>query len=75
MLQLLERIDGPLAGGAVKPWQTESYKECQDDLMKMCRSRGIATDIAWRDLPEEHRHWVMEGEPEFKSWQRSWPKY
>ncbi len=64
-----------LAGGAVKPWQTESYKECQDDLMKMCRSRGIATDIAWRDLPEEHRTWVMEGEPEFKSWQRSWPKY
>ncbi|MDB5813238.1 MAG: uvrA1 [Rhodocyclales bacterium] len=64
-----------LAGGAVKPWQTESYKECQDDLMKMCRLRGVATDIAWRDLPEEHRHWVMEGEPEFKSWQRSWPKY
>ncbi len=64
-----------LAGGAVKPWQSESYKECQDDLMKMCRLRGVATDIAWRDLPAEHRHWVMEGEPEFKSWQRSWPKY
>jgi excinuclease ABC subunit A len=64
-----------LASGAVKPWQTESYKECQDDMMKMCRLRGIATDIAWRDLPEEHRVWVLEGEPEFKSWQRSWPKY
>ena len=23
-----------LAGGAVKPWQTESYRECQDDLME-----------------------------------------
>ncbi|GAA5164741.1 excinuclease ABC subunit A [Viridibacterium curvum] len=64
-----------LAGGAVKPWQTESYNECQRDLMKMARLRGIATDIAWRDLPAEHRHWVMEGEPEFKSWERSWPKY
>ncbi|NSL53632.1 excinuclease ABC subunit UvrA [Uliginosibacterium aquaticum] len=64
-----------LAGGAVKPWQSESYKECQDDLMKMCRLRGVATDIAWRDLPAEHRHWVMEGEPEFKNWQRHWPKY
>ncbi|GAB4063010.1 excinuclease ABC subunit A [Uliginosibacterium sediminicola] len=64
-----------LAAGAVKPWQSESYKECQDDLMKMARLRGVATDIAWRDLPAEHRHWVMEGEPEFKSWQRSWPKY
>lgn len=64
-----------LAGGAVKPWQTESYNECQRDMMKMAKLRGIATDIAWRDLPEEHRHWVMEGEPEFKSWERSWPKY
>jgi excinuclease ABC subunit A len=64
-----------LAGGAVKPWQSESYNECQTDLIKMCRLRGVATDIAWRDLPEEHRHWVMEGEPEFKSWERSWPKY
>ncbi|GAB2876791.1 excinuclease ABC subunit UvrA [Uliginosibacterium flavum] len=64
-----------LAGGAVKPWQSESYHECQDDLMKMARLRGVATDIAWRDLPEEHRIWVMEGEPEFKTWQRSWPKY
>ncbi|MEN3113406.1 excinuclease ABC subunit UvrA [Uliginosibacterium paludis] len=64
-----------LAGGAVKPWQSESYSECQTDLMKMCRLRGVATDVAWRDLPAEHRHWVMEGEPEFKSWERSWPKY
>lgn len=64
-----------LAQGAVKPWQSESYSECQTDLIKMCRARGVATDIAWRDLPEEHRQWVMEGEPAFKSWERSWPKY
>ncbi|HEX5127875.1 MAG TPA: excinuclease ABC subunit UvrA, partial [Rhodocyclaceae bacterium] len=64
-----------LAEGAVKPWQTESYRECQDDLMKMARLRGVATDIAWRDLPPEHREWVMEGEPQFQNWQKSWPKY
>lgn len=64
-----------LAEGAVKPWQTASYNECQRDMMTMAEKRGVATDIAWRDLPEEHRQWVMEGEAEFKSWQRSWPKY
>ncbi|HET9043547.1 MAG TPA: excinuclease ABC subunit A, partial [Burkholderiales bacterium] len=24
-----------LGGGAIKPWQTESYRECQDDMVKM----------------------------------------
>ena len=28
-----------LADGAVKPWQTESYSECQDDLMKFARKQ------------------------------------
>ncbi|MDQ7988491.1 MAG: excinuclease ABC subunit A [Candidatus Dactylopiibacterium sp.] len=64
-----------LAQGAVKPWQSESYNEAQRELMMMAKRRGVATDIAWRDLPEEHRQWVMEGEPEFKSWERSWPRY
>lgn len=62
-----------LADGAVRPWQTESYNECQRDLMQYAKKRGIATNIAWRDLPEEHRHWVMEGEPEWKNWNKSWP--
>ncbi|KAF7599555.1 MAG: excinuclease ABC subunit A [Candidatus Dactylopiibacterium carminicum] len=64
-----------LAQGAVKPWQSESYNEAQRELIMMAKRRGVATDVAWRDLPEEHRQWVMEGEPEFKSWERSWPKY
>jgi excinuclease ABC subunit A len=62
-----------LAQGAIKPWQTESYKESQQDLQLHCARRGVAMDIAWRDLPEEHRHWVLEGDADFKSWEKSWP--
>ncbi|MFN8907779.1 MAG: excinuclease ABC subunit UvrA, partial [Betaproteobacteria bacterium] len=62
-----------LAGGAVKPWQTPSFKECQDDLMKYARMRGVATDVPFRHLPPEHRQWVLEGEPEWRSWSKSWP--
>ena len=54
-----------LAGGAVKPWQTESYSECQDDLMEFARKRGIPTDIPWRDLTDAQRHWVLDGEGEW----------
>jgi excinuclease ABC subunit A len=64
-----------LAGGAVKPWQTESYRECQDDLLRFARKRGVATDIAWRDLPPEDRRWVLEGDPEYVSLKRSWPRH
>ena len=62
-----------LAEGAIKPWQTESYKESQSDLALHAKKRGVAMDIAWRDLPEEHRQWVLEGDADFRSWEKSWP--
>ncbi len=51
-----------LREGAVRCWQTESYRECQDDLMKFARKRGIPVDVPWRDLSEAQRTWVLEGE-------------
>ncbi|MGH6631199.1 MAG: excinuclease ABC subunit UvrA, partial [Burkholderiales bacterium] len=62
-----------LAGGAIKPWQTPSFHECQDDIEKYARKRGIALDTPWRELRDAHRHWVLEGEPEWVSWKKSWP--
>ena len=55
-----------LAGGAVRPWQTESYGECQDDLLRFARRRGVRTDVPWRDLSPEERRWVLEGEGEWE---------
>ena len=54
-----------LRGGAIKPWQTESYKECQDDLMKFARKRSIPVDTPWHDLTEAQRSWVLDGEGEW----------
>lgn len=62
-----------LGGGAIKPWQTPSFSECQDDLVKYARKRDIPLDVPWRDLTDAQRHWVLEGEPEWKSWSKSWP--
>ncbi len=64
-----------IADGAVKPWQSPSFKECQDDVMRMARKYGVATDIAVRDLPPEHRDWLLEGDPKWKSWDASWPRH
>ena len=51
-----------LRGGAVKPWQTKSYAECQQDLERFARLRGIPLDTPWRELPADARRWVIEGE-------------
>jgi excinuclease ABC subunit A len=54
-----------LADGAIKPWQTESYEECQADLVKFARKRGIPIDTPWRDLTRVQRAWVLDGEGEW----------
>ncbi|HEY2678287.1 MAG TPA: excinuclease ABC subunit UvrA [Steroidobacteraceae bacterium] len=54
-----------LKQGAIKPWQTESYKECQTDLLRFARKRGVPIDTPWRDLTDAQRTWVIEGEGEW----------
>src|SRR5450755_1467998 len=54
-----------LRQGAIKPWQTESYKECQSDLLKFARKRGIPIDTPWRELTDAQRRWVLDGEGEW----------
>ncbi|HEY8555684.1 MAG TPA: excinuclease ABC subunit UvrA [Burkholderiales bacterium] len=59
-----------LRAGAVKPFQTASYKECQDDLIRFARKRGVPVDVPWRELSDDHKRWVIKGEG---SWaERKW---
>ena len=59
-----------LAGGAIKPWQTKSNKECQDDLLRYAKQRGIPVDVPWRELTAAQRAWVIDGEGSWR--QRKW---
>ena len=54
-----------LREGAIKPWQTESYKECQADLLKFARKRAIPIDTPWREFTDAQRAWVIDGEGEW----------
>jgi excinuclease ABC subunit A len=51
-----------LREGAIRPWQTESFRENQQDLERFAKRRGIALDVPWRELPEAARRWVIDGE-------------
>ncbi len=62
-----------LAEGAVKPWQTESFKECQRDLAKFAARAGVPMDVPWRALDEDRRRWVIEGGDDWTGkWQTQW---
>ena len=51
-----------LAEGAIKPFQTDSAAECQEDVLHYARQRDVPVDVAWSDLSQDVRQWVIEGE-------------
>jgi excinuclease ABC subunit A len=51
-----------LREGAVRPWQTESYSQCQEDLERFAKKRGISLERPWRELSAGERAWVIDGE-------------
>jgi len=62
-----------LRNGAIKPLQTPAWAECQDDLMRHAGTHGIPRDTAWLQLSEAQRHWVIEGDADWKGqWNKQW---
>ncbi len=51
-----------LARNAIAPFATPSARSCQRDLISACRDRGLATDVAWSELSEAERDWVIQGD-------------
>jgi excinuclease ABC subunit A len=62
-----------LRDGCVRTWQSPSFKDCQGDLVKYAKKRGIPLDVPFKDLSSSHKEWVLEGEKEWQSWRKSWP--
>ena len=66
-----------LGGGAVKPWQTKTGAECQEDMEKFAKKRKVPMDVPFRDLPKAQQDWVVEGDPGYGQdkelqWPRAW---
>jgi len=56
-----------LLEGAIKPIQSDSYSEIQEDLMGFAHRRGVPTDLPWRDLTDADRAWIIEGEGDWET--------
>nr|WP_246296736.1 excinuclease ABC subunit UvrA [Allochromatium humboldtianum] len=56
-----------LLEGAVKPIQSDSYVEVQEDLIRFAHQRGLPTDVPWRDLTEDDRAWIIKGDGDWEA--------
>ena len=62
-----------LAQGAVKPWSTPSFAECQKDLLRFAKKAGVPADIPFEELSPADRWWVLEGDPDWSGdWEHQW---
>ncbi|HXT20374.1 MAG TPA: excinuclease ABC subunit A, partial [Thermoanaerobaculia bacterium] len=43
------------------PWNTPSYEEHYEPLLRACKRAGVPLDVPWRDLPEAVREWIWAG--------------
>jgi excinuclease ABC subunit A len=63
-----------LRHGAIKPFGTPAWAECQADLVRLAGEAGIPRDTPWQQLPAAQRQWVLEGEPDYREgqWGKRW---
>ncbi len=50
--------------GAIEPWTKPRFRTIVVELKKWARTRGIPTNVPWRQLTAEHHRLVLEGDPE-----------
>jgi len=51
-----------LEEGAIKPIQTPSYIDVQDELISFAKKKKIPVNKAWNKLTKKQQRWVIEGE-------------
>jgi excinuclease ABC subunit A len=55
--------------GAIEPWSKPHYRSHLAELKRAAKGRGVRLDVAWRDLSDEDRKFVIEGDPSTSSGQ------
>ena len=51
-----------IAEGCIKPFQTSSFIEVQEFLVKIAKKKHFPINTPWKELSEEQKRWVIEGE-------------
>ncbi|NYT66381.1 excinuclease ABC subunit UvrA [Alcaligenaceae bacterium] len=61
-----------LREGAMKPWQTKSYQECQAEMEQYAPAAKVRLDTPWSELDQDEKDWVINGTPDWKGGNNAW---
>jgi excinuclease ABC subunit A len=53
-----------LDDGAIEPWTKPRYRVLMQEARRFAKTRGIPTNVPWRQLTAEQRRLILEGDPE-----------
>ena len=53
-----------IAEGLVKAFQGDAYYECEEDLERCARARGLSLVTPYDDMSKEDQEWILKGECE-----------
>jgi len=51
-----------LLEGAIKPFQTPSNEDIQNELIRQAKRKKIPLDKPWKQLSKKHQQWVIKGD-------------
>jgi excinuclease ABC subunit A len=52
--------------GAIEPWSKPHYRAQLAELKRAARKSGLPLDVPWKDLSDEERKFVVEGDGDFE---------
>ncbi len=62
-----------LEEGAVKPWTTNAFRECEEEMLAYAAERGIRTNRPYEELSDEEKRWLWEGGDDWTgNWRTQW---
>ena len=53
-----------IAQGAIEPWSKPHYRSHLAELKRAAKAAGVRLDLPWRDMSDDDRHFVVEGDGE-----------
>jgi excinuclease ABC subunit A len=62
-----------LRQGLIAPWRTQAYREMNDWMLKLARRRRIRTAAPFREMTDDERRWLIDGEPREQHDDDRWP--
>ncbi len=64
-----------LRQGLIAPWRTPAYREMKSWMLKCARRAHVRTAVAFHQMTDAERAWLLDGEPREEGAERDWERW